>query len=123
MLHDCVSLQLMVSMATQLGLLAFILSPALGSSGSSSGSADEDPFAQCGFGESGAPVSGSEGDSPFGVGSDTWCCGNTTWSSFSWRAVRLLELTLQMSAHGFSVSLSLSLSLSLCVCVCVCVCV
>ena len=46
----------------------------------------DDLFAMCGFGESGAPVFAGEGDSPFGVGSDNWCCGNTTWSSFSWRA-------------------------------------
>ena len=54
-----------------------------------------DPFAMCGFGESGAPVFAGEGDSPFGVGSDQWCCGNTTWSSFSWRAkaTRNVEFT------------------------------
>ena len=29
-------------------------------------------------------VLAGELDSPFGM--DPWCCGNTTWSSFSWRA-------------------------------------
>jgi hypothetical protein len=65
-----------------------------GSKGSNNSSSN--PFAMCGFGESGAPVFAGEGDSPFGVGSSQWCCGNTTWSSFSWRAraTRNVEFTL-----------------------------
>jgi hypothetical protein len=59
---------------------------------------DDDPFAMCGFGESGAPVFAGEGDSPFGVGSDTWCCGNTTWSSFSWRAKATRNVEFALSA-------------------------
>ena len=43
-----------------------------------------DPFANCGAGEAGIEVLRGELDSPFGT--TDWCCGNTTWSSFSWRA-------------------------------------
>jgi hypothetical protein len=42
------------------------------------------PFASCGAGEAGIEVLQTELDSPFGL--EQWCCGNTTWSSFSWRA-------------------------------------
>jgi hypothetical protein len=45
------------------------------------------PFAYCGAGEAG--IMGElrdESDSPFGFGTNQWCCGNTTWSSFAWRA-------------------------------------
>ena len=48
---------------------------------------EDDPFAFCGAGEAG--IMGElrgESDSPFGSGVNQWCCGNTTWSSFSWRA-------------------------------------
>jgi hypothetical protein len=44
-----------------------------------------DEFAQCGAGEAGWEVLHGEGDSPFHVG-DTYCCGNSTWSAFRWRA-------------------------------------
>eukprot|EP01043_Picozoa_sp_COSAG02_P041179 COSAG02_NODE_3394_length_6814_cov_8.672971_2_plen_1115_part_00 len=43
-----------------------------------------DPFANCGAGEAGIEVLRGELDSPFGL--KQWCCGNTTWSTFSWRA-------------------------------------
>ena len=43
-----------------------------------------DPFVNCGAGEAGIEVLRGELDSPFGT--NDWCCGNTTWSSFSWRA-------------------------------------
>lgn len=77
-----------------MALACFVAVPsalALGSAalktGDDSGSNNNsNPFAQCGFGETGAPGFTGKGDSPFGVGSDNWCCGNTTWSSFSWRA-------------------------------------
>ena len=43
-----------------------------------------DPFARCGFDEAGIEGSGGETNLPFGT--SPFCCGNTTWSSFSWRA-------------------------------------
>ena len=43
-----------------------------------------DPFAHCGFDEAGIEGSGGELNLPFGT--NPFCCGNSTWSSFSWRA-------------------------------------
>jgi hypothetical protein len=43
----------------------------------------EDPFNNCGVGEEGIEVLKGETDSPF---PSPWCCGNTTWSAFMWRA-------------------------------------
>eukprot|EP01052_Picozoa_sp_SAG31_P006275 SAG31_NODE_286_length_18467_cov_41.317056_13_plen_1204_part_00 len=43
-----------------------------------------DPFAKCGNDEAGIEGSGGELNTPFGT--HPYCCGNTTWSSFSWRA-------------------------------------
>jgi hypothetical protein len=44
------------------------------------------PFAKCGWDETGVEMPGSgELNLPFGM--NPWCCGNTTWSSFSWRAM------------------------------------
>ena len=43
-----------------------------------------DPFARCGFDEAGIEGTGGELNLPFGM--TPFCCGNTTWSSFSWRA-------------------------------------
>jgi hypothetical protein len=43
-----------------------------------------DPFARCGFDEAGIEGTGGELNLPFGM--SPFCCGNTTWSSFSWRA-------------------------------------
>jgi hypothetical protein len=42
-------------------------------------------FAQCGAGEAGLEVLRGEGDSPFRSG-NPYCCGNSTWSTFRWRA-------------------------------------
>jgi len=42
------------------------------------------PFAKCGNDEAGIEGSGGELNTPFGT--RPFCCGNTTWSSFSWRA-------------------------------------
>jgi hypothetical protein len=36
------------------------------------------------FTQAGIEGSGGELNLPFGT--NPWCCGNTTWSSFSWRA-------------------------------------
>jgi hypothetical protein len=61
-----------------------------------------DPFAFCGAGEAG--IEGvrarGESDSPFGSGVNQWCCGNTTWSAFSWcaKATRNVKFALQPEA-------------------------
>ena len=81
---------------TALLVVALVLvasTPAVSGQGS-----EDDPFAMCGFGETGAPVFAGEGDSPFGVGSDNWCCGNTTWSSFSWRAKSTRNVNFSLAA-------------------------
>jgi hypothetical protein len=47
--------------------------------------AADDPFARCGYDEAGiVGTGGGELNTPFGT--HPYCCGNTTWSSFSWRA-------------------------------------
>jgi hypothetical protein len=43
----------------------------------------DDQFKNCGAGEAGIEVLESETNSPFPA---PWCCGNTTWSAFKWRA-------------------------------------
>jgi hypothetical protein len=46
--------------------------------------ATNDQFAKCGHDEAGIEGSGGELNLPFGT--HPYCCGNSTWSSFSWRA-------------------------------------
>ena len=45
--------------------------------------APDDPFKNCGVGEAGIEILEGETDSPF---PSPWCCGNTTWAAFKWRA-------------------------------------
>jgi hypothetical protein len=56
-----------------------------------------DPFANCGAGEAGIEVLRGELDSPFGL--EQWCCGNTTWSSFSWRAKATRNVNFTVARH------------------------
>ena len=58
-----------------------------------------DPFVNCGAGEDGRDQPRGEGDSPF---PQPWCCGNTTWSSFSFRAkfTRNVPFSLDPAAHS-----------------------
>ena len=73
---------------------------------SGSAAAGVDPFANCGAGEAGIEVLRGELDSPFGL--EQWCCGNTTWSSISWRAKATRNLDFALSSPAPAVPGGLS---------------
>lgn len=65
-----------------LSLIAYVIRS---KSAASPAAPPADPFANCGNDEVGIVRAGSgELNTPFGT--HPYCCGNTTWSSFSWRA-------------------------------------
>ena len=56
-----------------------------------------DPMALCGAGEDGRDQPRGEGDTPFRY---PWCCGNTTWSAFSFRAKFSRNVPFALDPHA-----------------------